>query len=209
MKAQVGVVNYGLGNIGSLYSALRFVNSNVGIINEPVEICSHDVIVLSGVGNFSSAVKKLKGKGFWDEILNHVLNKNKPILGVCLGMQMFADKSYENGEHEGFGFIKGKVVKIDVKNLKLPRIGWFQVDVLEDEGIFNGMRYGSFYFMHSYHFVPDNMECVIATSKYGELQIVSAVREHNVVGFQFHPEKSQGDGLRVLKNTLRLVENVF
>lgn len=207
-QPKVGILNYGIGNVGSLYSALRFFNQSTYVVNDARKIKEYDIIVLSGVGNFSAAVKKLKKGGFWEEILEYVTYKNKPILGICLGMQMFASKSYEGGEYEGFGFIDGSVVRMEVLNEKLPRIGWFSLSFPKENPIFNGLRYGNFYFMHSYHFLPKDENSVIAVSKYGNLNVVSAVMSFNIVGLQFHPEKSQGDGLRVLRNAMRYLSNV-
>ena len=153
------------------------------------------------MGNFTTAISRLKALNLWDAINEEVLNKKKPVLGICLGMQLFADISYENGENKGFGWIKGKVVRMDCESLRIPHIGWDEVKSSDDK-LFKGMRNNFFYFMHSYHFVLEDNDANIATTNYGDLKICSAVKKDNIVGVQFHPEKSQGDGLRFLKNTV-------
>ena len=196
---KIGIVNQGLGNIGSVYSAFEFYKYNVSLIHNPDELEKVDTIVMAGVGNFATTVLKLKELNLWDKLNEEVLVKEKPILGICLGMQLFADWSYEDGENEGFGWIKGSVVKIKGESIRIPHIGWDEVKPMEKK-LFRGARDNFFYFMHSYHFIPENEAVVIATVNYSGLEIVSAVRKDNIVGVQFHPEKSQGDGLRFLKN---------
>jgi glutamine amidotransferase len=201
---EIGIINYGLSNMGSVYSAFRFYNSNVKLINGPGELDKTDVIVLAGVGNFKVAVSRLKQKGFWSDLNYQVKNKKKLILGICLGMQLFADVSYEDGRSYGFGWIKGEVIKMDNHYFRVPHIGWDEVK-FRNTSLFSGMRYNFFYFMHSYHFRPNDKKVIIGVTGNKDFEIVSAVRKNNIVGVQFHPEKSQGDGLRFLKNFLRKV----
>jgi glutamine amidotransferase len=156
-----------------------------------------DIIVLAGVGNFLSASARLKDMHFWDKLNEDVLIKKKPTLGICLGMHLFSTISYEGGENNGFDWISGKVVKIQDDKLRVPHMGWNQV-ACSDKGLINSMENPYFYFMHSYHFVPDDKEVIIATTNYGNVEIVSAVKKDNIIGVQFHPEKSQGDGLRFI-----------
>lgn len=198
---KIGIVNYGIGNVGSVYSAFKFYKYDTLLIDKPWALADVNIIVLAGVGNFPTAISRLKALNLWDAINEEVLNKKKPVLGICLGMQLFADISYENGENEGFGWIHGKVVRMDSESLRVPHIGWDEVKPSDDK-LFKGMRYNSFYFMHSYHFVLEDEDANIATTYYGNLKICSAVKKDNIVGVQFHPEKSQGDGLRFLKNTV-------
>ncbi len=200
---KVGVINIGIGNVGSIRSAFNFYGYDVDLVKQPEELRKIDVIILAGVGNFKSATSKLRASKFWHKLDHAVRVDRKPVLGICLGMQLFGDLSYENGENKGFGWIKGKVVKIEDKLVKVPHIGWEIVKPL-DSKLFEGMRYNSFYFMHSYHFVPEDEDVVIATVGYGGLKIVSGVRKDNLIGVQFHPEKSQGDGLRFLRNFLKV-----
>lgn len=198
---KIGIVNYSIGNVGSVYSAFKFYKYDTLLIDKPTALADVNIIVLAGVGNFPTAISRLKALNLWDAINEEVLNKKKPVLGICLGMQLFADISYENGENKGFGWIKGKVVRMDSESVRVPHIGWDEVKSSDDK-LFKGMRYNCFYFMHSYHFVLEDKDANIATTYYGNLKICSAVRKDNIVGVQFHPEKSQGDGLRFLKNTV-------
>lgn len=197
---KIGIVNYSLGNVGSVYSAFRFYKYDVSIVSRAEDLDGIDVIVLAGVGNCKTAVSKLREYKFWDKLDHAVLVEKKPTLGICLGMQLFADINYEDGENKGFGWVKGKVVKIEGRS-RVPHIGWDEVKPLDDK-IFRGMLYGFFYFMHSYHFIPDDKSVIAGITKYGDMEIVSAVRKDNILGVQFHPEKSQGDGLRILRNFL-------
>lgn len=201
---KIGIVNISIGNVGSVYSAFNFYNYDVALINSPDRLNACDVIVLAGVGNFKAASLRLRELKFWDRLNEEVVVKKKPVLGICLGMQLFADVSYEGGENKGLEWIKGKVVKIEGNSVKIPHIGWDDVKPL-DNNLFKGIRYGSFYFMHSYHFVPDDNNTIKATTQYGDLEIVSAVGKDNIFGVQFHPEKSQGDGLRLLRNFLEMI----
>lgn len=201
---KIGIVNTSIGNVGSVFSAFQFYKYDVILVNSPAELEDVDAIVLAGVGNFNTAVAKLESLSFWNALNEQVLVKRKPILGICLGMQLFADVSYEDGENAGFGWIKGKVMKIEDNSVRVPHIGWNDVKPV-DNALFRGMLYNSFYFMHSYHFVPNDHRDVQAITQYGNLELVSALRKDNIVGVQFHPEKSQGDGLRFLRNFLEVV----
>lgn len=200
---KIGIINNSLGNVGSVYSAFEFYKYDVKLVNDPGELDGCDVIVMAGVGNFNTGVTKLKQLHFWDKLNEEAMVKKKPLLGICLGMQMFADVSYEGGENKGFGWIKGKVVKIEGSSVKVPHIGWDEVTPLDDR-LFKGIRYSAFYFMHSYHFIPEDRSTVKAVIRYGDIEIVSAVGKDNIIGVQFHPEKSQGDGLRLLRNFLEM-----
>jgi len=202
----IGIVNYGRSNIGSVRSALRFYNLDTCDINQASELKKADIIVLAGVGNFAAAHSNLTTLGFWAALDRAVMEEKKPILGICLGMQMFFEKSYENGEHAGFGWIDGEVQKIDAPLLKIPHIGWDSVvPAKSDDALFARIKYNHYYFMHSYHCVPKNAGEIAATTNYSGFRFVSAVRKDNIVGVQFHPEKSQIDGLRLLKNFVEMM----
>ena len=201
---RIGIVNYSLGNVGSVYSAFKFYKYDVTIVNKPEELENVDVIVLAGVGNCRTAVTKLMESGFWDKLDHEVMVEKKPTLGICLGMQLFADVNYEDGENRGFGWVKGKVLKIEGHSVRVPHIGWDEVKPMDNK-LFRGMLSGFFYFMHSYHFIPENKDEIAAITRIGDMEIVSAVRKDNIVGVQFHPEKSQGDGLRILRNFLEMM----
>lgn len=198
---KIGIIEYGIGNIGSLLEAFRFYNYDVSLVGTPKKLKDIDMIVLAGVGDFSTVIKKLKRLKMWDELDRQVKNDGKPVLGICLGMQLFSDLSYENGKHTGFGWIAGDVVKLKSETAKVPHIGWDKIKPDKSE-LFKGIRHNYFYYMHSYHFVPKNKSVIAAVTSYGPQQITAVVRKDNIVGVQFHPEKSQGDGLRFLKNTV-------
>lgn len=200
LKRKVSLIDYGIGNLLSVREAFRFLGCEVNTCKEPEEVKNSDILVISGVGNFSSAIQKIKQRNLFDAIDTHV-KEGKPLIGICLGMQLFATVSYENGIHEGFNWIKAKVERLDENESRVPNIGWREIKHLDNQ-IFKRLRDNSFYFMHSYHLVPEESSCIIATSQFGKVQVVAAVKKDNIVGFQFHPEKSQADGVRVLYNTL-------
>lgn len=200
---KIGIVNYSLGNVGSVYSAFKFFKQDVDLVHNSDELDNCDVIVLAGVGNFKTAAGKLKEYKLWEKLNHEVLVKKKPVLGICLGMQLFADLSFEGGEIPGFGWIKGKVEKIDGTTLRVPNIGWNEV-IAKDKDLFSDIDNHYFYYMHSYRFIPEDPSVITAFTNYGGTEIVAAVKKDNIVGVQFHPEKSQGDGLRFLKNFLEV-----
>lgn len=199
MPVRIGVVNYGIGNVGSVVSAFRFYNYDVSLIENSGDLPGSDIVVLAGVGNFRTATSRLKQTGFWDALDQYGMVQGRPVLGICLGMQLFAGVGYEDGETPGLGWIPGSVRLMEDPSVRIPHIGWDHVDS-RDEDLFARMRSNDFYYMHSYRLIPDDPSVVAATTTYGGLEIVAAVRKDNIFGVQFHPEKSQGDGLRVLRN---------
>ena len=204
MMTKIGIINYSMGNIGSIKSALGFYDYDVSVITHPKEIDSLDILILAGVGNFATASERLKKFKFWDKLDEEVTCNEKPVFGICLGMQIFADKGLENGEHAGFGWIRGTVIKMEGEAIRIPHIGWNKITHHEDL-LFKGILNNFFYFMHSYHIVPEEKNVEIAWTNYGGIKFVSAVRKKNIMGVQFHPEKSQGDGLRILRNFVEMV----
>ena len=200
---KIGIVNYSIGNVGSVMSAFNFYNYSTALVDNAKELSSVDLIVLAGVGNFPTAAAKLKELALWDAISELVVVKKRPVLGICLGMQLFATIGHENGRNRGFGWIPGEVIKLQ-GDFKIPHMGWSEVRPRDNE-LFRASRYNYYYFMHSFHFVPDDKSVVAATTQYGNLEICSAVRKDNIAGVQFHPEKSQSDGLRFLKNIVEVL----
>lgn len=200
---KIGVVNISIGNVGSVVAAFEYLRQHVRPIDDPEKISKYDIIVLAGVGNFHTAMRRLRRTGFYESLSEHVFS-GKYLLGICLGMQLFADVGFEDGETEGFAFIPGKVVKISEPSEKIPHMGWNYVTPVRGK-LFNGIDKRTFYFMHSYHFnvVDDNN--VIASVDYGRNKMVAAVHRDNIYGVQFHPEKSQSDGLFFLKNLLEAI----
>lgn len=195
----VAIVNISIGNVGSVEEAFRFLGAEVRLADIPAELAGAGLVVLAGVGNFMTAAAKLRQSGF-RQALQREVGAGMPILGICLGMQLFADVGQEGEGTPGFGWIPGRVLRLSGTGCKVPHIGWN----LSNPTPSNVFPYGpqAYYFMHSYHFLPDDPAHILATTAYGEQQIVSAVRRENVVGVQFHPEKSQGEGLRFLKAVL-------
>ncbi len=199
----IAIADYGVGNIFSLKSSFKFIGSEADLITDADKLKQADKIILPGVGAFEDAAKKLKSSGLWDAITEEV-NKGKPLLGICLGMQMLFEKSFEYGEHEGLSFIKGDIcpIKPDVEDgLKIPHIGWNALVFPKDKEksqLFKYVNEGDcVYFVHSYY--GKNCEkSVTSMADYGGL-ITASVEEGNVYGTQFHPEKSGKVGLSILK----------
>ena len=197
----IAIVDYGVGNLYSLHSSFKCIGADVKVTSDEKEIRDADKILLPGVGAFEDAAKKLRASGL-DKVICEEAKNGKPLLGICLGMQMLFERSFEFGEHEGLGLIKGSICPIsDVipKGLKIPHIGWNALNFCgEKNEIFKYINEGDFvYFVHSFY-GADCDESVIATSEYGA-PLTAAVAKGNVYGMQFHPEKSGEVGLNILK----------
>ena len=195
----IAIVDYGVGNLFSLKSSLDMIGAKVFVTGEAEEIRKAEKIILPGVGAFGDAAKKLRETGLFDVIKEEAAN-GKPIMGICLGMQMLFEKSYEYGEHEGLGLIKGEIRPIEgviPKELKIPHIGWNALKFTKESKLFKYIKDGDFvYFVHSYYGAES--DSVIAVSDYG-VPLTAAVEKGNVSGCQFHPEKSGEVGLKILK----------
>ena len=180
---------------------------NIEVSSDLNKIKSSDKIVLPGQGSFKSCVDALnKINGLTDSLNEFVINNKKPLLGICVGLQMFADIGYEEIETKGLGWISGKVSKIDNQDgkFKLPHIGWNQINIVKDSKIFQNIENNShMYFVHSYEFVPNEKNVISATTDYSS-NIVCSVEKENIFGTQFHPEKSDKIGLQVIKNFINL-----
>lgn len=199
----IAIIDYGVGNLFSLKSSFAFIDKEAVVTGDPEVIEKCDRIILPGVGAFSDAAKKLKESGLGD-IVKEQAAKGKPVLGICLGMQLLFEKSYEYGEHEGLGLIKGNVRPIaDVvgKELKIPHIGWNALIFPKDKEkspLYKYTNEGDFvYFVHSYY-AADCDESITAVSEYSAM-ITASVQNGNIYGAQFHPEKSGNVGLGILK----------
>jgi len=203
----IAVVDYGMGNLRSVSKALEHVGAKVKVSDRAQDLKEASGIVLPGVGAFKDAVRNLKSKGLWEAIVKEV-ERGKPLLGICLGLQLLFEKSYEFGENEGFGFIKGEVVKFELpKEYKIPHMGWNQVYRRKESSLLKGIKEGDFfYFVHSYHVKPKERETILTETDYG-IYFTSSVEKENVFGVQFHPEKSQRVGLKLLENFLRIVNS--
>lgn len=196
----IAIIDYGVGNLFSLQSSFAYLGEDARLTSDPTEIARADRIILPGVGAFADAAKKLRESGL-DEVVKKEAAGGKPLLGICLGMQMLFEKSYEYGEHEGLGLIKGSVKpmrEIVPSELKIPQIGWNALKFHKESKLFKYINEGDFvYFVHSYHGV-DCDESLIASTEYGA-RITAAVARDNVYGTQFHPEKSGEVGLSILR----------
>tara|TARA_B100000989_G_C19440668_1_gene427177 strand:- start:306 stop:911 length:606 start_codon:yes stop_codon:yes gene_type:complete len=199
---KIGIVNYGMGNIQSLVGALEYIGEkDIIYTNKYKELMSCDKLFLPGVGSFKEAMKQIKSNSLHKILLE--FSDQKPILGICLGMQLMGSLGYENGKSKGLGLVKGDVIKFKINKLKIPHVGFNQVNFDKSSKLFNGIKNNSdFYFTHSYHFVK-NEDLVTSTCKY-EIQFNSSFEYLNIAGVQFHPELSQTNGLRLLKNFIKL-----
>jgi len=199
---RISIVDYGMANLRSVQKAFEHVGHAAQIITRPDEIDRADKIVLPGVGAFADAVRWLREKELADPILRHIEN-GKPFLGICLGLQMLFDIGYEDGEHCGLGVLKGKCIRFDVDqtmSLKVPHMGWNQLDIRRRSPILSDIEPGScVYFVHGYHVVPDDDSVIATTTDYGR-PFVSSIWRDNLMATQFHPEKSQRVGLKMLQN---------
>ena len=206
----VTIVDYNSGNISSVINSFTEVAKgtvNLEVTSDYKKIKSSDKVVLPGQGSFKSCIDALNRiNGLKDTLDEFVINKKKPLFGICVGLQMFADVGYEETETKGLGWITGKVSKIDNKNgkFKLPHIGWNQINIVKDSKIFKNVENNShMYFVHSYEFIPEDKNVISATTDYSS-NIVCSVEKENIFGTQFHPEKSDKLGLKMINNFLGL-----
>ena len=194
----IAIVDYGMGNLRSVQKAFEYLGIDARIGSDRALLADASHIVLPGVGAFADAAKALRRAGL-DEELKRQIASGKPFLGICLGMQLLFDRSFEDGEHEGLSLVPGEAVRFDVKDLKVPHIGWNTVRVVKETPLFKGAEDLCFYFVHSYHAASVAPDCVETVCEYG-YEFVSSVNRGNVFGVQFHPEKSGEAGLELLKN---------
>jgi len=207
----ITVIDYGSGNLKSAAKALEAAANNINtsskivVTSDPKIIKQSDKIVLPGQGSFRDCYLGIKKISGLNETLNEfVLVKKKPIFGICVGMQLFAKTGYESQETKGFGWIDGAVRKINNinKTLKLPHMGWNQIEFKKDFALFSGLENKShMYFVHSYELTTKQKECIVATTNYGN-SIIVAIAKKNIFGTQFHPEKSQKNGLKIILTKL-------
>tara|TARA_B100000579_G_C22775432_1_gene826312 strand:+ start:831 stop:1469 length:639 start_codon:yes stop_codon:yes gene_type:complete len=204
------IVDYDCGNILSLRRGLQEVGYNSEITSNEKKILGSDFVILPGVGAFENAMNLLKKKNLIDTLKEYVQIKKKPIFGICLGMQVFLTKSFEMGEHDGLNFIEGEVVSITklskIKNIKVPHISWNEI-VLNEKGkdkakINNEILNKSYYFIHSYLAITKEKEDTLAYAKYFDVNVPSILCHENILGCQFHPEKSGKNGLKFLEKII-------
>lgn len=203
----IAVVDYGMGNLRSVSKALERVGGDVRVTGDPDAVARADKVVLPGVGAFEKALSNLKSAGL-DEAVLAAVDAGKPFLGICLGLQLLFDTGYEEGEHAGLGVLRGTVVRFrrDEKRpeLKIPQIGWNRVEVLRPAPHLAGIPSGTyFYFVHSYYVAPEDPSIAAGETEYLG-RFTSAVWKDNIFASQFHPEKSQKWGLKLLENFVKL-----
>lgn len=198
----IAIIDYGLGNLTSVANALEFMNIDFKITNKIEDIKKADKLILPGVGAFKYGMKNLQELGLIDVLNEEVLLKKKEILGICLGMQLMCKKSYEGGEHKGLGWINAEVLRFDFngEKLRIPHVGWNDVKCNTNSLLFKGGRETqTFYFVHSYYLKPAEPSLVIGTCNYG-FDFCAVIKKENILAVQFHPEKSQHEGLNLLKH---------
>lgn len=205
MPGVITIIDYGMGNIGSVQNALGYLDTGYQVSSSPEAIASADALILPGVGSFRLATQALQEQGIDDAIREAVLIKGRKILGICLGMQLLGTRSSEDGESEGFGFIGAGVdrfTEIETDGQKIPHVGFNAVQSTAGSALFSGLsEVSDFYFVHSYRMLPDALPGITAICNYGA-RFLAAYEHENIFATQFHPEKSQTSGLRLLSNFL-------
>jgi glutamine amidotransferase len=203
---EVGLVDYGMGNLRSVRNALELLGARVLLLEDPAGLSKVDRVVLPGVGAFAVAMTNLRNVGWDDALSEYVLHMRRPFLGLCLGLQLLADRGTEHGEHRGLGFIAGATLRLErPDDVPLPHIGWNEVRPVRTDGILSGVKSGTcFYFVHSYALVPEDLSVVAGVTEYGGHDFVSVIERDNIVATQFHPEKSQTHGLDLLRRFLAM-----
>ncbi|HIO42240.1 MAG TPA: imidazole glycerol phosphate synthase subunit HisH [Aquifex sp.] len=200
-KPTVALVDYGMGNLGSVKKALETVGFEVWRTSDPEDLKRAEAIVLPGVGAFGDAVKHLKELNLIDTLKRELLDRKKPFLGICLGLQLLFERSYEFGQHEGLGIFEGEVLHFGDRVRKVPHMGWNEIHPKREHPVLKGLKEGDFfYFVHSYYVSPRRGDIVLTETDYDGFFFTSGVAYENIVAFQFHPEKSQRKGLRLLEN---------
>ena len=204
MSKTICIIDYEVGNILSVKRSVEILGFNAVVTNEEDKILNADKVILPGVGAFKNGMDLLKKHNLIN-VISKIVKSKKPILGICLGMQLFFEESSEFGKSEGLGIIKGKVEKLPIKdgdnNLKIPNIGWNELIIKRKDKLFSNMKEkNSTYFVHSFMAVPTNPSVVTTVYKFGSEDVVASVNLENVYGCQFHPEKSGKIGLNILKN---------
>ncbi|MBQ6890944.1 MAG: imidazole glycerol phosphate synthase subunit HisH [Oscillospiraceae bacterium] len=193
----VGIIDYGVGNLFSLKSSFEAIGQEVFVSGDAAQLAKADRLILPGVGAFGDAAEKLRQSGL-DAFVRQAAAKGTPLMGICLGMQLLFEESHEYGCHKGLGLLKGKVVPMQPEGLKIPHIGWNSLHKTQDSPLLSGVKEGDFvYFVHSFH-AQGCEDSLVAVTDYG-MTVTAAVQKGNVMGCQFHPEKSGQVGLAILK----------
>lgn len=196
----IAILDYGVGNLKSIYNMFKKVGIESIITSDIEEIKKADKYLLPGVGSFDYGITSLKNAPFFETLEEEVLKNKKPILGICLGMQLLTNSS-EEGKEKGLGWIDAETIKFDLedKNLAVPHMGWNKTNPTNVNNLFKNLKDNRFYFVHSYHVVCNDKENILATANYGKA-FTCAIYKDNIYGVQFHPEKSHKFGMQLLKN---------
>ncbi|MBT7442492.1 MAG: imidazole glycerol phosphate synthase subunit HisH [Methylococcales bacterium] len=198
MSKPIAIVDYGMGNVGSIYNMLRKIGIKAKVVSEPEQLLQAYKIIFPGVGAFDAGVKQCRSSGFWDVLQEAVLEQQIPILGICLGMQLMAESS-EEGRLPGFAWVDAEVVKfIATDDLKVPHMRWNTATLEQETPLFSCTEEEKYYFIHSYYVHCRQASDILATTRYGN-QFVAAFQHENILGVQFHPEKSHRHGMAFLK----------
>lgn len=196
----IAIIDYGIGNLGSVKNALDYLNIENVITSDKNVILNADKVILPGVGAFGDAINTFNSLGL-DKVIDELVKNNTPILGICVGMQMLFKGSHEYGYHEGLGILNGEIVKFSTDTEdKIPQIGWNQIKVTRENKLLKGVDNKDLYFVHSYYLTNDDDEAAIAKTTYAGVTYTSAVNKGNIYATQFHPEKSGNVGLQILRN---------
>ncbi|HAJ95124.1 MAG TPA: imidazole glycerol phosphate synthase subunit HisH [Actinobacteria bacterium] len=200
----IALIDYGLGNIKSVKNSFLKAGADIRVTSDPAVINNSDAVILPGVGSYRDGFSNLDKRGLVEPIYKSI--RSKPFLGICLGMQLLFEYSLENGKNRGLAVFKGSIRKIPA-GVKIPHMGWNQIDIIKkDSKILKEIKSGeNFYFVHSYHVVPENSSIVSSTTDYG-IELVASIEKDNIFGFQFHPEKSSMIGQKLIKNFLSLAK---
>jgi glutamine amidotransferase len=206
---KVAIVDYNMGNIQSISNALSVVTDDVEVVSEGGEVGDPDAVVVPGVGAFADGMNNFEARGFSEPLTELVVDGETPLLGICLGMQFLAERSEEHGTHPGLGWVAAEVERIEPAEdgYRVPHMGWNDVEVPADADsvLFRDFESaGTFYFVHSYHLDPRTLDGSLTTGRsWHGTEVTAAIRQDNIFGVQFHPEKSQGAGLKILENFTR------
>ena len=204
-KISVSLIDLKLNNIFSIYNALNDCGFRVKVVEGKVQKINSDIVILPGVGSFPKAMNYLR-KNYLDKVIEEYNFKKKPIIGICLGMQLLFNKSYEFSKCKGLSLLDGEVVKINNSKIKVPIIGWHKIELTKKSRIIkNNLNNKFFYFVHSYHCKPKNFSNILSLTKINKFVFCSSIQKDNLIGMQFHPEKSGLEGMKILNNIKNLV----
>ena len=196
----IGIIDYGMGNLASVQNALNHLEVENKIISDPTALKNCEKLILPGVGAFRDSMQNIHDSGMYETFCQLVKEEKKPLLGICLGMQVLFEAGQEDGYTPGFGFLKGQVIPMTNPSIRIPHIGWNQLEKAQDHPVFNNISDRPFvYFVHSYYASDMDSQDLLGYCHYGPYQIPGLVYHENVLGAQFHPEKSAEDGLKILK----------